>query len=317
MGPPPGNASSLVHDDPGLLVNRQYIATCGTRWERYAYHHIASQIKKDAIEERRRLGELYLEMTKVDPHGSMVRIDPAIGQGTADLSEVPAIQLGIEEALSICATRDESKCPSKGSLIFLASSKKEFGHTSSLAQLALSPTLIRPITEYFGMLPILWGFDINRAASMELLETTSHMYHFDPEDISQIKVFIHLSDVDTQTRPFTALPAPASERVSRELDFAIGRLTDEQVYSVARQGDEIAHLGPIGTAVFCDTNRCLHFGGRPGPNIRDLIVLYYSMPTSTWLPLFPGDGTPRYLTGQLEPVKDDLFSAALLGRTLI
>jgi hypothetical protein len=316
--PTGGDPSPAVHDDPGRLVDRNYIAARGTRWERYAYHHIASQIKKDVIAERRRLGALYLEATRDDPHGSLVRIGRDSGQGMADLSEVPAVQLGMEEALSICATRDESTCPSKGSLIFLASSKGEFNNASSLAQLAVSPALIRPITEYFGMLPILWGFDINRAASHELLETTSHMYHFDPEDISQIKVFIHLNDVkDKETRPFTAMPAPISERVSQVTGYATGRMTDEQVYAVAEPGQETVFLGPIGTAVFCDTNRCLHFGGRPGANIRDLIVLYYSMPTTTWLPLYPGDGTPRTLARQMTPVEGDPFSEALLGRTLI
>ncbi len=126
-----------------------------------------------------------------------------------------------------------------------------------------------------------------------------------------------MNDVDAQTRPFTALRADYSERVSKALNYAKGRLTDEQVHSVVGRGHETTFLGPTGSTAFCDTTRCLHFGGRPGTNLRDLIVLYYSLPTATWLPLYPGDGEPRILVPHLNPIEGDPFSAAVLGRNLV
>ena len=309
--------SAAVRDDPGKLADRAYIAARGTRWERQAFHRLAARIKRDAIEERRRLGAQYLELHRDDPEATRASIDQVTGLGAADFSDSPTVRAAIDEARRIVATKDPATSPSKGSLIFLASSQEDFDDDSALTRLALSPLLVSPITRYFGMLPILWGFDINRASSDDLIESSSHMYHFDPEDLSQMKVFIHLNDVDAETRPFTALGADVSQQVGETLKYAIGRLTDERVHSVAGRGHETSFLGPAGFAAFCDTTRCLHYGGRPGRNTRDLIVLYYSMPTTTWLPLAPGDGEPRYLTPKLHPRDDDPFSAALLGRTLI
>jgi hypothetical protein len=309
--------SPAVRDDPAKLIDRTYIANRGTRWERNAYHQLAAHIKRDAIEERRRLGERYLQMHADDADAAAVSIDKRTGHGGADLSGNPLVQAAIDEAHRVIATKDPAACPSRGSLIFLASSQEDFGDDSALTRLALSPLLVRPIAEYFGMLPILWGFDINRAASDDLIETSSHMYHFDPEDLSQIKIFIHLNDVNEQGRPFTALPADLSATAAERLTYAIGRLTDEQVHSVIGSGHERSFLGPTGFAAICDTTRCLHYGGRPGRNTRDLLVLYYSVPTTTWLPLYPGDGEPRILTPLLHPVEGDPFSAPLLGRALV
>jgi hypothetical protein len=312
-----GGPSPAVRDEPGKLADRGYIATRGTRWERRAFHDLAARIKEEAVAERRRLGDQYLKAHPASPDGAPVSIDPVTGLGSADLSKETLVQAAIEEAHRIVASTDPATCPSKGSLIYLASSQDDFDDGSALTRLALSPVLLRPITEYFGMLPILWGFDINRAASDDLIDTSSHMYHFDPEDLSQVKVFIFLNDVDAETRPFTALRADLSVQVAERLKYAIGRLTDDQVHSVVGRGHETSFTGPIGSAAFCDTTRCLHFGGRPGRNIRDLIVLYYRMPTTTWLPLYPGDGEPRILTPHLTPRADDPYSAALLGRALV
>jgi hypothetical protein len=318
-----GNASVVVgpsptvRDDPGRLADRGYIAMRGNRWERRAYHDLAARIKHEAIAERRRLGEQYLAAHTNGADSAPICVDRRTGLGAANLADNPLVQAAIDEARRVIASKDPATCPSKGSLIFLASSQEDFDDGSALTRLALSPLLLRPITEYFGMLPILWGFDINRASSEDLIDTSSHMYHFDPEDLSQLKVFIHLNDVDNETRPFTALPADLSAQAAEALKYAIGRLTDEQVHGVIGAGHERSFLGPTGSAAFCDTTRCLHYGGRPGKNIRDLIVLYYSVPTTTWLPLYPGDGEPRILTPLLTPREDDPYSAALLGRALV
>jgi hypothetical protein len=308
--------STRVRDEPATLLDRAYIANRGNRWERKAYHQLAARIKQGAIAERERLGAEYLKAHPAD-ETTRVTVDKVTGLGAADLSKNPLVQAAVEEAQRIAATRDPATSPSKGSLIYLASSQEDFDDNSALSKLALSPVLLRPITEYFGMLPILWGFDINRASSDDLIDTSSHMYHFDPEDTTQLKVFIHLQDIDPQTRPFTALRADLSTRVAESLKYAIGRLTDEQVHGVIGAGHETSFVGPTGSAAFCDTTRCLHFGGRPGRNVRDLIVFYYSIPTTTWLPLHPGDGEPRILIPHLTPKADDPYSAPLLGQALV
>jgi hypothetical protein len=53
------------------------------------------------------------------------------------------------------------------------------------------------------------------------------------------------------------------------------RYSDDVVYQVAQRDDAISLLGPPGTAMFVDTNRCLHFGGRSTGHDRLLLVAQY------------------------------------------
>ncbi|MBR8827575.1 MAG: hypothetical protein DSM107014_06640 [Gomphosphaeria aponina SAG 52.96 = DSM 107014] len=296
-------------------LEREYIRNQGTQNERYLYHQLARIFKQEIFTARAKLGEEYISNNQ----DSLVNAQMEITAGIAitSLRGYPPFEAALAEAEKIITARKDNELPSKGSLDFLASSKKDFALNSAITQLALDPNLIIPITKYFGFLPIVFGFDINRAKSKKLLNWSSHLYHLDPEDIQQIKVFIYLSDVDENSGPFTALPADKSRLVTEQLHYTIGRLKDQEVDKIVGKGQEKVCLGAKGTVVFCDTNSCLHYGGRIKEKERYVLTIYYALPTSTWFPLFPGDGERRNLTPLLSNVTDTLLEKALLGDELL
>lgn len=299
------------------FLDRDFIRTKGTRYDRELYHEFSSFIKCDTLEARQKLGQDYINKNLHKVIDKDFAIDRDRGFATISLQNYPPFKAALAEARQIVQKRADKPLNSKGSLDFLASSKKDFDSNSAIAKLVFDPNLLVPITKYFGILPILFGFDINRASSREVLEWSSHLYHLDPEDTTQIKVFIYLDDVDENAGPFTTLPVDKSEIITKHFNYTVGRLKDEEIYKVIGYGHEEVCLGSTGTTIFCDTNRCFHYGGRIKERERYVLTIYYSLPTSTWFPLFDGDGERRNLTPLINPVKDSEFEKALLGYELV
>ena len=299
------------------LIDRNFIRTKGTSDERKLYHEFSSFIKCDILEARQKLGQEYINKNLDKVIDKNFAIDRDRGIGITSLSGYPPLEAAFSEARQIIQQRVGKSLTSKGSLDFIASSKKDFDSNSAIAQLVLDPNLLVPITKYFGVLPILFGFDINIASNREVLEWSSHLYHLDPEDTTQIKVFIYLDDVDENAGPFTTLPADKSKIVAEHFNYTVGRLKDEEIYKVIGYGHEKVCLGTTGTTIFCDTNRCFHYGGRIKERERYVLTIYYSLPTSTWFPLFDGDGERRNLTPLMYPAEDSEFEKALLGYELV
>ena len=268
------------------------------------------------MRQRQALGKSYLREHAcfAEPHETL--IDPVAGLGQIGLAGWDIADKAIAECQKLIAERENQALPSKGSLDVIADGKRDIDDVSPIARLALSPLLIVPVTKYFGMLPILFSIGLTRAKSDDLLDWSSHLFHRDPEDITQIKVFLNLVDVDGDTRPFHALPAGLSQIVAKKLDYSVGRLTDQKVHELVGPGKEFVALGPIGTATFCDTNRCFHFGGRPGKRDRYLLVIQYVLPTCTWFPQRQGDGERRNLLPKLTTDGRSKYKNALLGATL-
>ncbi|MBW4620699.1 MAG: hypothetical protein KME17_15255 [Cyanosarcina radialis HA8281-LM2] len=305
------------HQKQANLRNREYIRIEGTQKERQAYHQLARTSKQEIFATRKKLGDEYVAKHLEGVIDKNLTIDRDRGIAISALNGYPLFEAALLEAREKIDRRAKDKLLSKGSLDFVASSKKDFGSDSALAKLAIDPNLLVPITRYFGVLPILLGFDINRASSQEILDWSSHLYHLDPEDTTQIKVFIYLTDVDEGMGPFTALPADLSKVVAKRFNYKRQRLKDEDVYRAIGYGHQKVCLGATGTTIFCDTNRCFHYGGRIENRERYVLTIYYGLPTSTWFPLFPGDGEGRNLIPWLQPDPNDKFQKALLGRELV
>lgn len=298
-------------------LEREYIRNKGTQPERYLYHQLAKILKQEIFTAREKLAEEYITSHQDFLINPNFTIEPTGGIAVTSFQNYPPFQAALTEAEKIIAARKDDDLLSKGSLDFLASSKKDFDNDSALTKLALDPNIVIPITRYFGCLPILFGFDLNRARSKELLNWSSHMYHLDPEDIKQIKVFIYLTDVDENSGPFTALAADKSKVVTEKLNYKIGRLEDKDVSKIVGEDSEKVCLGAKGTVVFCDTNSCLHYGGRIKERERYVMTIYYALPTSTWFPLFPGDGERRNLTPLLKASENNELEKALLGEEFL
>ncbi len=146
---------------------------------------------------------------------------------------------------------------------------------------ALDERVVGTVAAYLGVVPILADVDVWYSAHHPKAPKSSQLWHLDHADTTQIKVWIHVDEIDARSGPLTVLPAEGSTRVAESNDYDFGdsyRLADDAV-----PADRcVALAGPAGTVDFVDTSRCFHFGsrvdakGRP----RRIAVFQYLTPYS-------------------------------------
>ena len=155
-----------------------------------------------------------------------------------------------------------------------------------LLSFCATPELIATVAEYLGFVPALsktLPTGVRVVESGKHLDALSHLpprdsqvFHIDPYDHPMIYVIVLVRDCTPSMGPFTFLPASASERAARALDYwSRGRpyrLSDEEIYSVVDESEAISLTYPRGTVLFIDTSRCFHYGSRDADEPRFQIM---------------------------------------------
>ena len=272
--------------------------------DRSATHDRLAAEKADVIDARRALAQSYLEQ---HPGGIVVPPERAV-EVTSLVEETAAARA---EAVALAAGRKATI--DNGSLEYPVLGH-ELPADGPAMRFGADPRVLGPVVRYCGMVPILFNAFVTRAFRTELLRTSAHHFHLDPEDVRSFKVFVHLTDVDEGSGPFHALPADLSAKVLDAVDYrGIDFLEDEQVADLVGWDQVVQVLGPAGTVAFADTTRCLHFGGRPraaGQPVREMLVFQYLLPTSV---LFTGEKAhgPRDFLHHLEPTGDEVWDTLI------
>jgi hypothetical protein len=293
------------------VFERSYVLGSATMSQRQRYHQLAKFVMAGEFESRRQLGEQFLREASLDPSTASLEIPKEDGVASVDLSGNDLVRKTVSEALAFyeAAVAAGRKFPSKDSLEFVGSANKDFDETSALFALASSPLVLAPVTRYFGLFPILTGFGITLARNEAFHRKSSQRLHFDPEDRSQLKAFVYLTDVDTMSGPFMAAPAGKSRHLFEQHDFILDRKDDD----VVEPGSIREFHGPAGTMIFCDTCRCLHAGARPGARQRLMLSIEYNLPSHLGRRLFPKDNEPgRVRTNAIKLGEPDIYQKALL-----
>jgi hypothetical protein len=259
--------------------------------------------KRGVIARRRALGRPYLDGPAL--------IDTATGIGSLELSQLDLFLQVRAEAYAMAERRSTSLRNKAGLQYLLGGS--DFGASSAALSLAFSSLLLGPVCCYLGALPILFDIRMTRANPTAKLEG-SQLFHLDLADATQVKVFIYLTPTDARSGPFTALPAELSARVVEAVGYVRGHVSDEQVAALVGPGRERAFVGRAGTAVLCDTARCLHFGGRVAARHapRELLMFHYVLPTSVFFLKAQADGIEPRRMSHLA-ARDDATWNALIG----
>jgi hypothetical protein len=154
---------------------------------------------------------------------------------------------------------------------------------SPYMQFALSQEVVAPIAAYLGFVPILTQVDLWYSVHGSDAPRLSQLWHLDHADTTQVKVWIHLSDVGRESGPLTALDAATSETLADRIDYDLDkgyRVPDEQVDAVAGDDGMVRFEGPASIVDFVDTSRCFHFGSRveAGATPRRLFFAQYLTP---------------------------------------
>jgi len=108
----------------------------------------------------------------------------------------------------------------------------------------------------------------------------SQLYHIDYYSLPNVYVLVLLRDTTSENGPWTFLPRSVTKRVTRKLGYWTKkhgyRLSDDQVYSVAKREEAIEFTGKRGTVLFIESSGCMHFGSRNCVKPRFQFMLGYS-----------------------------------------
>ena len=188
----------------------------------------------------------------------------------------------LEPILSVCRKIQHDSLEavdSKARKEFLrvVASDQDFLAHPAVIGFVLSEPILRAVSAYLGTVPILAGVTLRW--SPPDLDTTnlsaSQRFHNDHEDVSQVKLFVHVDDIDPDHGVFTFYPADTTRRIRKALGTRRGRLDDVEVARIVGEEPPETLVGRAGSASFVDTSRCLHFGSRPSPKGRLILTAQY------------------------------------------
>jgi hypothetical protein len=154
---------------------------------------------------------------------------------------------------------------------------------SSFVRLALDDEILAAVSTYLGIVPVLNTVDVWHSRPVGGEERSSQLFHLDNADVTQIKLFVHCTDVGDASGPLSVLDVACSRRLARKTDYRIGdsRVSDERAAEkLGSDAEPISLTGPRGTAHFVDTSRCFHFGSRVqrASSPRTVVVFQYLTP---------------------------------------
>ena len=142
-----------------------------------------------------------------------------------------------------------------------------------ITALANHSAMYETAAAYLGTFPKLRsvGVYVSEANTSQI---SSQMFHYDTNDLTQVKCFINVNDVDPENGPFTFLSAEISKGIgSRRMG---GRVDDKEVFARISEEDLVSLTGPAGTGAFVDTSKCLHYGSRCRSGRRIVIMIQYT-----------------------------------------
>lgn len=149
-----------------------------------------------------------------------------------------------------------------------------------LFDFCLDPQLISTVTDYLKELPVLTAIKILHSVPVEKASEGSQLYHCDHDDVSQVKVFLHISDVDSNSGPLTIIPSAQSQKLRVAIDYRYGgiagHIQDKVIEPFKANIEEIPIIGSRGTLALVDTSKVFHFGSRVATRERYLLLIQYT-----------------------------------------
>jgi hypothetical protein len=174
-----------------------------------------------------------------------------------------------QESRKALSTESLQNNPKKKYFNVLLEGEEFCQHPDLLRRLVARP-ILDAATIYLGAVPRLTGAMLVWSPENDTARS-SQLFHFDYEDLTQLKMFINIFDTTEEQGPLTFLPADISAQVQKSIGRILGRVSDDQVYQAGGQNHDFKLVGPRGSGAFLDTSRCLHYGSRF--NKRDRLIL--------------------------------------------
>lgn len=188
---------------------------------------------------------------------------------------LPEISEAVEEGKRLYEAKQQEISVSDAKKRFFMNimTATDLENCTKITALANHPAMYEAAAAYLGTYPKLRsvGVYVSEANTSQI---SSQMFHFDTNDLTQVKCFINVNDVGPDNGPFTFMSAEVSRKLGpRKMG---GRVEDEAVFSHINESDLIYLTGPAGTGAFVDTSKCLHYGSRCREGRRIVIMIQYT-----------------------------------------
>jgi hypothetical protein len=213
------------------------------------------------------------EIRASSPYANL--IDRRKGYYRFDKSLLPEISAAVAEAAELFEAKQASLSVADSKKPFFANimTATDVENCNRIMALAEHAAMFEASAAYLGTFPKLRSVGIYVSEKNDS-QISSQMFHFDNNDLNQIKCFINVNDVGPHNGPFTFLSADKSRALG--LPWRAGRVEDQDVFSRVREEDLVSLTGPPGTGAFVDTSRCLHYGSRCREGRRIVLMIQYT-----------------------------------------
>jgi len=187
----------------------------------------------------------------------------------------------------------ESKKPNKS---YLREIDVDPAHPASdpISRLALSPEMLAAAARYLATIPVLDRIRVWYSPNDAHLGGSQN-FHIDHADINQVKIFVNLTDVSSNSGPLKALPASKSRYVydalakNGKITARKDKVPDELFFRYAHASDVQTFTGQVGEGAAVDTCAVYHHGSRPAPSCnstpRETLMIQFTTPFSAFQPL--------------------------------
>lgn len=156
----------------------------------------------------------------------------------------------------------------------------DLDQNSAVFKLATSPEMLKSVTKYFGVLPILYDVSVLHSPAASSTAHTSHyegsqLFHRDGEDFKNLKIWILASDVKLENGPTQVLPASMSKEIAKKLKYKMGtKIPNDNPFREV-ESKLIPATGTAGTTYATDTVTCFHYGSRTGVSSERLVIMFH------------------------------------------
>ena len=251
--------------------------------------------------------------------GGWQHIDESKAFITFHAGDEDVVARAVESALAFALPDNMKTLEKRPKKPFLLQQRLDYDdpQTWPIFFLACHPILLHPVTEYLGMLPVLQNATFLYSPNETRTPARSQLFHLDGEEYKQVKVFIHLDDVDEDTGPLTIIDGCNSRQLYKALKksgltrFRNEKHEDETVFRFVDENAIHKLCGPRGTMSLVDTCNCYHYGSRYGKRPRLALLLHYTTPYSVNTPIYGRKYVKPEIIEQMPKADEELCKLVL------
>ena len=156
----------------------------------------------------------------------------------------------------------------------------DLDQNSAAFKLATSPAMLKSVTKYLGVLPILYDVIVLHSPAASSSTHTAHyegsqLFHRDADDFKNLKIWVLASDVKLENGPTQVLPASISKNIGKKLKYRMGiKIPNDNPFREV-ESKLIPAIGSAGTTYATDTVTCFHYGSRTSVSSERLVIMFH------------------------------------------